>query len=335
MYVVAKASPAALRMGLIGASVIAPWAIVEPAKHRKHVQLQAVAARDPARAARFAAEYGVAHVAASYADLVTRDDIDVVYIALPASENQRWVVAALQAGKAVLCEKPLAVTTRQIALMFDAAEAAQRPLWEAMHYRHHPAMQLFLDTVRGGAIGTLQRVEARFVGHLPNKPGEIRWQAALGGGATMDLGCYALHALRTLLGDPLRVVSARAQFDAGIDAALSADLVSAGGIPARMACSFLEAEHRSQLLAFGSHGSLRFDNFTSPTWRGQLLLEQNGSRRSLPITPSSTYAMQLDFVSRHWLAPPEKQHRVDSLANMALIEDVLRAAGLSSPDTAS
>jgi predicted dehydrogenase len=317
-----------LRIGLLGASAIAPWVIIEPARQRGDVQLQAVAARDPARAARFAAEHGVAHVAADYGALLRRDDIDVVYVALPPSEHLRWTVAALQAGKTVLCEKPLALSTAEVAAMFDAAEAAQRPLWEAMHYQHHPAMKAFVAAVRGGEIGELKAVEASFVGHMPHTPGEIRWQAALGGGATMDLGCYALHALRTLLGDPLRVLSASAQVEAGVDAALEANLVSASGVAAHMVCSFLEAEHRSRLVATGSHGTLRFDNFTFPTWHGELALDYKGQCRILPIDPRTTYAAQLDHVCRHWFAPPDAQHRADSLANMALIEAVTRAAGL-------
>jgi predicted dehydrogenase len=317
-----------LRIGLLGVSAIAPWVIVEPARGRSDVHLQAVAARDPARAARFAAEHGVAHVAADYAALLRRDDIDVVYIALPPSEHLRWTVAALQAGKAVLCEKPLALSTAEVTAMFDAADAAQRPLWEAMHYHHHPAVKAFVAAVRAGEIGDLQAVEASFVGPMPHTPGEIRWQAALGGGATMDLGCYALHALLTLLGDPLRVLSASAQVEAGVDAALSADLVGPRGVAAHMACSFLETEYRSQLVATGSHGTLRFDNFTFPTWQGDLVLARRGQRQTMQIDPRSTYDAQLDHVFGHWQAPPEARHRVDSLANMALIEAVTRAAGV-------
>jgi predicted dehydrogenase len=163
---------------------------------------------------------------------------------------------------------------------------------------------------------------------MPHTPGEIRWQAALGGGATMDLGCYALHALRTLLGDPLRVQSASAQVVEGIDAALSADLVGPSGVPARMACSFLESEHRSHLMATGSQGTLRFDNFTFPTWRGDLVLARRGQRQTMQIDPRSTYDAQLDHICGHWQAPPDARHRVDSLANMALIEAVTRATGV-------
>jgi predicted dehydrogenase len=317
-----------MRIGLLGASAIAPWAIVEPARERNGVRLQAVAARDPERAARFATEHGVAHVEATYAALLRRDDIDVVYIALPPSEHVQWAVAALQAGKSVLCEKPLAMSTAELTEMFDAADIAQRPLWEAFHYQHHPAMQSFLATVRSGAVGALRHVEASFTGHMPNKPGEIRWQAALGGGATMDLGCYCLHVLRSLLGDPLRVVSARAQVQAGVDAALTAELVSAAGVSASMACSFLEAEHRSHMVATGARGTLRFENFTSPNWQGELVLEQDGCSLALPIDACSTYGAQMDFVYRSWAGSPDSTQRTDSLANMALIEGVLRAAAL-------
>jgi predicted dehydrogenase len=271
------ASPV-LRIGLLGAARIARWAIVDPARQRHDVALQAV--------------------------------------------------AALQAGKAVLCEKPLALSTGEVNAMFDAADAAQRPLWEAFHHQHHPAMQLFLAQVRSGAIGALQRVEASFNGHMPYTADEFRWQATLGGGAIMDLGCYALHPIRALLGDPLRVVSAQAQMQAGVDAALSAELVNADGVSAQMECSFLAAHHKSLLVATGQLGTLRFENFTFPNWQGALVLETAGGHQSLPITAPSTYEAQLDFVCRSWSHAPAGRHRADSLANMALIEAVRHVAGL-------
>jgi len=192
-----------IRVGLLGASSIAPTAIIEPASRRSDVIVQAVAARDPVRAIAFAARYGIEHVAHDYDALIARDDIGLVYVSLPPSEHASWCMAALGAGKAVLCEKPLATSSDEVRRMFTAAASAGRPLWEAFHYRFHPSMREVVDLCRRQAFGEVLRVDVRFDALIAQTAAEIRWQRELGGGALMDLGCYAVQ-LAADPRDPLR-----------------------------------------------------------------------------------------------------------------------------------
>jgi predicted dehydrogenase len=311
-----------LRIGLLGASAIAPWALVEPASRRGgDVVVQAVASRDRERAAAFARTHGISHVADDYAALVARGDIDVVYNALPPALHATWSIAALQAGKAVLCEKPLAMSAAQAAAMFQAAHAAGRPLWEALHYRFHPAWLALCDSCRAGEIGELVSVEAQLDVRIERREGELRWQRSLGGGVLMDLGCYAVHALRTLLGDPCQVVEAQAQTIEGVDARVRARLVGRGGVGGELACSMVDGEYISSLVVTGTRGQWRFDSFACAHYQGRLACTVDGAReRELAIDPRATYDWQLDHVVAHWRGAPDPADAADSVANATLIE---------------
>jgi len=172
-----------LRIGLLGASRIAPGAVIKPAAERDDVTITAVAARDPARAAEYAGTHGIAAIAEDYAALIARDDVDMVYNGLPPSGHLEWTLRALDAGKAVLCEKPFAMNADEARTMVDAAAKAGLPLIEAFHYRYHTVMRQAVDMVRSGALGTLHRGYAMFDAPIRKTPDELRWRRDLGGGA--------------------------------------------------------------------------------------------------------------------------------------------------------
>ena len=224
-----------LRIGLLGASRIAPGAVIEPAAKRDDVTITAVAARDPARAAEYARTHGIGAVAGDYAALIARDDVDMVYNGLPPSGHLEWTLRALDAGKAVLCEKPFAMNAGEARTMVDAAAKAGLPLIEAFHYRYHPVMRQAVDMVRSGALGTLHRGYAMFDAPIRKTADELRWRRDLGGGALMDVACYPIHALRTLFGEEPKVREARGVFEDGVDAKMNAALIFGGGIVAEMA----------------------------------------------------------------------------------------------------
>lgn len=315
-----------IRVGLLGASAIAPYAVIGPASRRSDVVVQAVAARDRARAGSYASEHGIAHVLDDYDALLARGDIDLVYVALPASEHARWSIAALEAGKAVLCEKPLATSGIEALRMFAVASAAGRPLWEAMHYRFHPAMRRVVELCRTRAVGDLLRVDARFDARIRD-PHDIRWRRELGGGALLDLGCYAVHAVRSVLGDPLAVEGAHASFRDGVDARLSAQLRSRGGVPVGLSCSMVDEEFTACLMLRGTRGELRFDRFVCPDWEGRLQLTVDGRSEELPVDPRPTYDWQLDHVVGQLLSGVDTgEAATDSCGNVCLIEAILRAA---------
>src|SRR6185437_294342 len=244
------------RIGLLGASKIARGAVIAAAKDNPDFEVVAVAARDPARARAYADEHGIPEVAASYAELVRRPDIDVVYNALPPAGHAEWTIAALEAGKAVLCEKPFAMNAGEAKAMTDAAARTGGLLIEAFHYRFHNVIRRAEALLKGGALGRLTRASAEFKGTIPRSPEELRWRRDLGGGGLMDLGCYPTHALRTLIGAEPRVVSAEATFEDGVDVDLAARLAFPDGVEASLACAMVAPGFSAPLRIKGERGSL-------------------------------------------------------------------------------
>jgi predicted dehydrogenase len=320
-----------IRVGLLGASAIAPTAIIEPASRRTDVTIQAVAARDPVRATSFASRHGIANVAHDYVALISRDDIDLVYVSLPPSEHASWCVAALETGKAVLCEKPLATSSDELHRMFSAAVVAGRPLWEAFHYRFHPSMRQVLELCRRRAFGELLRMDVRFDALIERTATEIRWQKNLGGGALMDLGCYAVHAARALLRDPLIVQQASADFVDGVDARASAVLRSSEGLPIELSCSMVDAQFDASFTVHGTRGHVSFEGFVAPQWGGRVTLTVDGQLRQLPVEPRPTYDWQLEHVIQCLSGDVITVDKAaDSLDNMRLIESIMQHAFNSS-----
>ena len=146
-------------------------------------------------------------------------DVDAVYIALPVAQHSEWTVKALQAGKHVLCEKPLAVDASEVAADFDAAEAADRLCVEGLMWRWHPQTRMARKLVADGAIGTLRSVRAALTVPIPAE--DIRRSRELGGGALGDLGCYCVSAIRLFAGQPEQIYAIglerrRGRRDAGV-----------------------------------------------------------------------------------------------------------------------
>ena len=152
--------PARLRIGVLGAARIAPLALVRPARSVPEVLVLAVAARDEARARRFASRHAIPRVHARYAELLADPEIDAVYNPLPNSLHCEWTLRAISAGKHVLCEKPLAANAYEAGLMSEAARREGRVLVEAFHWRYHPLAARMQEIVVGGELGRVEHVEA-------------------------------------------------------------------------------------------------------------------------------------------------------------------------------
>ena len=317
-----------LKIGLLGASKIAPRAMIEPARERNDVKIAAVGARDPVRARAYADEHGVADISDSYAALVQRDDIDLVYIALPPAAHLEWTRNALAAGKAVLCEKPFAMDAAQARLMVEASIKAGRPLIEAFHYRFHQVTRTAERLIKDGAIGNPRSGRAYFNVTIAKTPGELRWIRDQGGGALMDLGCYPLHALRTLFGTEPKVLRADGQFQDGVDVGVRADLLFPGDIEAEVACSMRPEKFGCRLTIDGDRGSLSIVNFVGPQMGGKFVLVSDGETRNLDMSGPTTYAAQLDHVVQVMTgAALPLTGGGDAVAQMAAIDAIYAAAG--------
>ncbi len=314
-----------IRIGILGAAKIAPTAVIKPAAKRDDVVIACVAARDPARAKAYAAEHGIANVAEDYAALIARDDLDLIYNALPPLGHPEWTIRALEAGKAVLCEKPFARSAGLARAMTRASEVTGRPLIEAFHYRYHNVIRRAEAIVQSGELGDLTAAEAVFQVPIPFRKGELRWIDEQGGGALMDLGCYPIHALRTLIGSEPTLVSASAVLERGVDVETRAQL-RFGDVPASMACAMNPTAPAARLTLTGIRGTLDIINFLAPQMGCSFTVTVDGvSRQEDPAGPSTYEAQLAHVVEVLTTGVTPLTGGSDAVANMTVI-DAIRAA---------
>ena len=321
-----------IRIGILGAAKIAPKAIIQPSVRRNDCRVVAVAARDADRARAYAAEHGIGHVADSYEALIAREDVDLIYNALPPHRHADLSIAALKAGKPVLCEKPFAMNTGEAEDMVRAAEEAGLPLIEAFHYRFHPAFLHALGIVRSGQIGRIVSMEADFSVPIPYRPGELRHTLETGGGALMDLGCYSIHMLRTVAGNEPSVASAECRCGRpGIDLSAHARLNFADGVTASVMTSMAEDVTRRILLHVeGTDGSVTFNNPVHPYRGHRIDISHGGETRSETVPGETTYDHQLAHVMDVLAGRTQPlTGGTDAIANMRVIDTIYRAAGLA------
>lgn len=323
-----------LRFGILGAARIAPLALLEPASKRDNMIVTHVAASNPRREAEFAAAHAL-QAAGGYDALIRRDDIDLIYIAVPPSGHCEWAMRALNAGKAVLCEKPFSMNAEEAKAMVVAAERARLPLIEAFHYRFHPTFLRAEALMRTQAIGKVVSARASFCTTIPQSEGEFRWNNALGGGAVMDLGCYPIHALRTLIGSEPEIVAASATYSCGVEAAAHATLLFNGEVEATIRCEMSSAERVIDLEILGERGRLTISNFIFPHYGGALRLETRSGTICENATNVSTYSKQLAHIAEVLSRGARPlTGGSDAVANMSAI-DAIRATARTNAGTSA
>lgn len=332
------------RLGLLGASRISEKAVLQPLCQRstdvstslgERLELLAVGASSADKAASFAAAHQLPRAYGSYQALLDDPDIDVIYNALPPSLHAQWSIKALQAGKAVLCEKPFARNQHEASAMVGAAVQSGQLLLEAYHYRFHPLFARVQQLLQSGVLGTVHTVRSHFLVRIDETPGSLRHNVALGGGALMDLGCYPLHWTRQLFGDDFSIDWADAICDRPeLDQSFAARLVYNQGpqvfIGASMA-PHLGRKHQADLTLEGSLGTLEVQNLVAPQQGHQLQLHLAADGpQTQQLTAESTYFYQL----KHLLDCLDGQALPltggpDALAQMQAIDALYRRAGLS------
>ncbi len=319
---------APLRVGLLGAARIAPRAIVDPARRVADATLVAVAARDPARARRFAERHAVPRVHPGYDALLADPDVDAVYVPLPNALHARWTIRALEAGKHVLCEKPLAMSVGEASARADAARRAGRVLVEAFHYRYHPVFARLRAILDAGELGDVRHLEAHLcIPAFP--PGDIRYRKDLGGGALMDAGCYTVHVLRHLTGAEPEVVDARARWYRGVDRWLEARVRFPTGATGRLTCAVLAATPvRASVSVTGSAGRATLLNFVAPQYFHRLRVRTARGARSERVPGAASYEHQLRaFVAAVRTGAPVPTGPDDAIGNVRAIERIYTRAG--------
>ncbi len=323
-----------MRLGLVAAARIAPKAVIVPAREVDGIDVVAVGARSLDRAKAFAEEWGIPRAEGSYEAVIEAEDVDAVYIATPAAEHRRWTISALDAGKAVLCEKPIGANAADAVAMVAAAERTGRVLVEAFHWRYHPMADRIAAILASGRIGEVRHVRGEFsipAGDIPRT--DIRWDLALGGGALMDLGCYALQWCRFAAGAEPEVVSASAECPVpGIDATMTAQLVFPDGVTGEVHCSMdaPPGQRVASLHVVGSEGELMVLNPLAPQMGNLLTVTTSAGEEHESVAQTSTYVHQLRaFVAAVDDGVAAPTGGADAIATMRAIDAIYDAAGLS------
>ena len=319
-----------LRIGVLGAARIAPMALVRPARSVAGVTVEAVAARDVERARAFAAKHGIPRVHASYDALIADPELDAIYNPLPNSHHCLWTVRALEAGKHVLCEKPLASNAAEAETMAAAAQRTGRVLFEAFHWRYHPLAARMLEVIASGEIGRTLHVAATFCVPLL-LPGDIRFRLDLAGGATMDTGCYAIHVARTLAASEPEVAKAQVKLSSpNVDRWMAADLRFPAGFSGRVECSLASAKLiAASARVVGDRGELRVTNPIAPHLLHRLVVETKAGRRAERVKGDATYVHQLRaFRAAVVEGAAFPTGPADGIANMRVIDAIYAKAGL-------
>ena len=271
--------------------------ILDAAHKTDQAEVVAVASRDEARAGAYAREHGIERSYGSYDALLADPDVDAVYVSLPNGLHVEWTLRALEAGKHVLCEKPLARRAADVERAFEVAEAAGLVLSEGFMWRHHPQTAKLARLVADEVIGPLRliRVAFSFPLAVERSPDDARFSAELDGGAMMDVGCYCVSAIRFLAGEPMRVAATQLLGPSGVDVVFAGTLTHAGEVISHFDCGFV-LPRRSELEVLGEEGSLYVLNpfvIISPG----IELRRGGSVEQIAVEDGDSYLLELENVS--------------------------------------
>lgn len=307
-----------LRLGLLGAANIGRQFNAALAGSEK-VIVDAVASRGADRAAAYAGENGIPRWHDSYEALLADQGIDAIYLPLPNNLHAEWAMRALEAGKHVLCEKPLALNAAEVAAMFDTARRTGMMLAEAYPWLAQPQTARLRELLAEGAIGTVRQIAVGFSAPFSD-PGNIRLRPESGGGALLDLGSYCVSLLRIVAGACATSVTASADWaETGVDRGMVATFAFADGLTATLNCSFA-ASYQRQAMIHGSEGSLvtTFRNHAPGRdaepmrlWRGGALTTQSVEIASPGVNgflaEAEAFADAIRLGRQHWTGATETE----------------------------
>jgi predicted dehydrogenase len=314
------------RWGIIGTGGIAK-VLADAISATEVAELVAVGSRDLERAKAFAADKGAARAHGSYEDLFADPEVEIVYNSLPNSLHCEWTIRAAEAGKHILCEKPLSVTVEEAERMFAAADANGVQLMEAFMYRCHPQTAKLKEIVDSGRLGELRLIHSTFSFFIAD-PANIRLSEPLHGGGLMDVGCYCTNLSRFIAGREPTAVFAAARFgeESRVDESFAGTLVFEGGIHAQFDVGVKHAG-RSSAEIVGSTGRIEAPVPWKPGDTSRIAVHDASGREEIEIAGASPYVLQVEHFGRvvtEGEAPILP--REDSLGNMAAICALTKSA---------
>jgi predicted dehydrogenase len=303
-------------------------ALIPPLRASKRNQLFAVASRTQESADKYAREWKIPRVHGSYAALLADPEVDVIYNSLPNRFHAEWTIKALEAGKHVLCEKPLALSVEEVDAIQSAARGHGRVIAEAFMYRHHPQTLKVQELVKSGSLGTLKLIRGSFSFFL-SREGDVRLDPALGGGSLWDVGCYPVSYARTLVGaNPLEVFGWQATGPTGIDETFVGQMGFANGVLAQFDCSFV-VPLRWHMEVVGSEGTLSIPSPFKPQTDEKIYLTRDDKTETIKAKGQELYIGEVEDMADAILLGREPRISLeDSRANVQFLPFGLDRFGL-------
>lgn len=320
-----------LRWGILGAANIAVGSVIPGLQQSELNEVAAIASRDEEKAKETADRLGIPQAYGSYEALLADDSIDAVYIPLPNHLHREWTIRAAEAGKHILCEKPLALNEQEASEMVQACEKAGVHLAEAFMYRHHPRYDQIRSIIESGEIGTIRGIHSTFSFNNSGSSGNVRFRKEWGGGALYDIGCYSISAARLLLGKEPTAVTVVGLFSPEHDHVdmMASGLMEFGDNVGVTFDSSMWAAFRNTLEVLGSDGIIevpsayisRLDNSSN------FYVTKDGERTEIEVPKVNHYSLQGDDMARAVLqGEPLRFAPSDAVANMRVLDACLRSA---------
>ncbi|MFC1652516.1 Gfo/Idh/MocA family protein [Planctomycetota bacterium] len=319
---------AKLRWGILSTAKIAQNQVIPALTASASNEVTAIASRDTERARAVADTLAIKRAYGSYEQLLTDPDVDVIYNPLPNHMHVPWTIRAIDAGKHVLCEKPIGLDAADARRLQAATQQTNRLVMEAFMYRFHPQWQKAKQHLDDGRIGNLLAIHSIF-SHYNDDPGNIRNQADIGGGALMDLGCYSISLSRFLLGRSPHRVSAQQQIhpDFQVDVLTSACL-DYGSVQSLFTCTSMGGRYQ-RVLILGSNGRIEIEiPFNAPTDQPcRLWLQQEHRITEIVCAVANQYTLQVEaFAEAICTGNALPYNLEDAVANMDIIDTLVESA---------
>ena len=314
-----------LRWGLLSTARI-NRALIPPLRASKRNKLVAVASRTKDSADKYAREWKISQAYGSYEELLTDPEIDVIYNPLPNHLHAEWTIKAVQAGKHVLCEKPLALSVEEVDAIQAAAQQHGRVVAEAFMYRHHPQTLKVKELVQSGSLGSVKLIRGSFSFVLSHE-GDVRLKPEWGGGSIWDVGCYPISYARSVLGaNPLEVFGWQVTGPTGIDDTFVGQLRFAEDILMQFDSSFVIPFH-SFMEVIGSEATLNIPHPFKPEKNEKLYLTRGDKTETVKIPGQELYIGEVeDMADSILLGKSPRVSLDDSRGNVQTITALLESA---------
>lgn len=320
-----------VKWGVLGTANIAEGCTIPGMKLASGCELYAIAGRSGEKVQRFKEDFGFEKAYVGYDKLLEDPEVAAVYIPLPNNLHKEWVIKALNAGKHVLCEKPLGLNLKEVQEMFEAAEKNHVILMEAYAYLHTPYIAALKEDMRGGRIGDIDYIETAFM--TSGYSDDIRIRRETGGGAMYDLGCYCTTMILSLTDSESEYVKADAEFnEEKVDIFTSAFIKFKNGVRASFNVGMILGVDRDarwdRLYIHGSNGSIRSSVAYNEAGSLSYTISSNGAETTKTVEAGQNYALEIEQLTR-CIEGAEKPHvsREFSEKNAALLDELFKAMG--------